>query len=127
MRRRRGHSGHARLVLERIQTLYSMAVDAARRGDVEYARMLTGLIRRLSQRNRVRPPRAVKRGICKNCGAPLLPGLTARVRLRSQGRGFAYRVITCLECGWVHRYPYKPYKTRIRAGAGGGPGVQPQG
>ena len=114
-------------MLERTRILYSMALEAARAGDLEYARMLTGLIRRLATRNRVRPPRSIKRGICKNCGAPLIPGVTARVRLRSQGRSFAYRVVVCLECGWIHRYPYKPYKSRSSGRQGGGGVGQPQG
>jgi len=99
------------LVRQRSEILYSLAVEAVRAGDVEYARMLTSLIRRLSERNRVRLPRRLKRGICKNCGAPLLPGLTARVRLRSQG-GMSYRVVVCELCGWIHRYPYKTRSTR---------------
>ncbi|WP_460124540.1 ribonuclease P protein component 4 [Stetteria hydrogenophila] len=86
--------------------LYRLAVDAVRAGEVGYARMLTSLIRRIAERSRVRPPRWVKRGICKNCGAPLIPGVTARVRLRSQG-GMSYRVVVCSLCGWIHRYPYK--------------------
>ena len=90
------------LVVQRIKILYDEAENAVRRGEKHYAKTLTNLIRRLSQRNRVRIPRRIKRGICKKCGIPLIPGLTARVRLRRQGKT-TYIVVTCLECGWIHR------------------------
>lgn len=98
-----------------LRGLHELAVEAARRGDYEYARMLTILTRRITERTRVRPPREVKRLVCRNCGVPLIPGVTARVRLRGQG-GLSYVVVTCTVCGWLHRYPYK---TRRRGGGGG--------
>ncbi|MMZ63235.1 ribonuclease P protein component 4 [compost metagenome] len=106
---------------QRYEILYTLAVEAVRRGEAEYARMLTSLMRRIAEKTRVRIPRRIKRGICKNCGAPLVPGLTARVRLRSQG-GMSYRVVTCKLCGWLHRYPYKtrrPAAPRSREGLNG--------
>ena len=108
-RRRRRHANRRaleRLVRARIRILYEAALEAARRGDLDYSARLGGLIRELSTYTRVRIPRDVKKGLCKHCSAPLIPGLTARVRLVSQG-GFSYKVIRCLRCGWIHRYPYK--------------------
>jgi ribonuclease P protein subunit RPR2 len=98
------------LVVQRIRILYNLAVEDTRRGDLEHARMLTSLIKRLSTRNRVRIPVNVRRGICENCGVPLIPGLTSRVRLVQDGNSSKI-VMTCLLCGWIHRYPYKPLKT----------------
>lgn len=96
----------ADLVVQRILILYNMALERARSGDYEQASRLGLLIKELSMRTRIRIPRSVKRGLCKNCSLPLIPGVTSRVRLRSQGR-FSYRVVTCSRCGWMHRYPYK--------------------
>jgi len=106
-RRRRDQKRRLRaLVHERVQILYDQAVEAARRGDLEYAARLGGLIRELSLSTRVRLPRHIRRGLCKRCNTPLIPGVTSTVRLVSQGR-FSYRVIRCLNCGWIHRYPYR--------------------
>ncbi|MCE4606474.1 MAG: ribonuclease P [Desulfurococcales archaeon] len=95
------------LIIQRMRILYDLAVEDARKGDFEHARMLTRLIKRLSMRNRVRIPLDVKRGICENCDVPLIPGLTSRIRLVNDGRSSRI-VVTCLVCGWMHRYPYKP-------------------
>ena len=94
------------LVAQRIRILYSIALEAARKGDHTQASRVGSLIRLLSMRTRVRIPRNIKRGLCKNCNMPLIPGVTSRVRLRSQGK-FSYKVQTCINCGWIHRYPYK--------------------
>lgn len=109
--RKRRHKKRSRrilsdLVLQRMSILYDMALERARSGDYEQASRLGSLIKELSLRTRVRMPKRLKRGLCKNCNLPLIPGITSRVRLRSQG-GFSYRVLTCLRCGWMHRYPYK--------------------
>ncbi len=93
-----------------MRVLYNLAVEDARSGEFEHARMLTRLIKRLSTRNRVHIPLDIKRGICKNCGVPLIPGSTSRIRLVHDGRSSKI-VVTCLICGWMHRYPYKPSKT----------------
>jgi len=109
-RSRKRHLYNRDLVLQRIKILYKIAVEEARKGNIEYSRMLTGLINRLSTRNRVKLPRNVKRGICRNCGAPLIPGVTSRVRLERDGRT-SRLVVRCLICGWIHRYPYKPQRS----------------
>jgi len=91
---------------QRILLLYRKAVAEARRGDIEYARRLTALAWDIYKSTRVHAPRWFKRGLCRRCLAPLIPGVTARVRLHSQG-GFSYVTVTCLLCGWTRRYPYK--------------------
>jgi ribonuclease P protein subunit RPR2 len=97
------------LVQQRMQILYNQAVNDIRKGDIEHARMLTHLIKKLSTRNRVKIPINIKRGICKNCGVPLIPGLTSRVRIIRDGRTSRV-VVTCNVCGWIHRYPFKPHR-----------------
>ncbi|MCE4620136.1 MAG: ribonuclease P Rpr2/Rpp21/SNM1 subunit [Desulfurococcales archaeon] len=113
------------LVRQRIQILYQLAVEAAKRGDYEYASRLGGLIRELSSSTRTRIPRRIKRWMCKQCNIPLIPGVTATVRLRRQGK-FSYLVIRCRHCGWIHRRPYKKGKggrsgKLERTGEGGPP------
>ncbi len=94
------------LARQRIGILFGLSLDAVRRGEYEYARMLVGLIARISRANRARLPRRLKRRICKNCNIPLVPGVTARYRLRRDGAR-SWLVVRCLLCGWIHRYPYK--------------------
>jgi len=102
-------SKHSRLYTDiarqRIIRIYKLAVERARQGDVEYARRLGLYAWNLYKSTRVRIPRYIKRGICRRCGTPLIPGLTARVRLHSQG-GMSYVTVTCLYCGWMRRYRY---------------------
>ncbi len=93
------------LVRQRYERVFKLAVESLRRNDRGYARELASYMLEMARRTRVRIPRSMKRSICKNCHIPLIPGLTARVRLRSQSRRFKYRVVTCLECGYIHRYP----------------------
>ena len=102
-RRRRAYRD---LVRQRMEILYRLAVDNVRRGEVDQASRLGDAIWRLHIETRVRMPRWMKRSLCKKCHTPLIPGVSARVRLRSQGR-LSYKVIKCIRCGWIHRYPYK--------------------
>lgn len=95
------------LVRQRISIVYSIAVDSVRKGEREYARRLGSYIREMSRRTRVRAPKPIKRSLCKNCNIPLIPGLTATIRARSQSRKHKYIVVKCSECGYIHRYVYK--------------------
>ncbi len=85
-----------------IAALYREAVEALRRGDVELARRLTREAEEVRRAARLRKPRFLRFGVCRNCGAPLVPGLSARVRLHPERR--ITRVsVTCLICGYVFR------------------------
>lgn len=46
----------------------------------------------------------VKRFICRQCNVPWIPSVSCRVRLRSR-QGASRMVYTCLECGFIRRYP----------------------
>ncbi len=71
-------------------------------GDVELARRLVAEAEEVRRVARLRKPRFLRLGVCKNCGVPLVPGLSARVRLHAEGR--ITRVsVTCLYCGYVRR------------------------
>ncbi len=104
--RRKAQKIYRDLVLQRIRHVYSLALEEARKGNIDYSAELGQYIKKLSRESGIRLPREIKRGICKRCGVPLIPGITARVRLQTQG-AFSYIVITCVRCGWIHRYPYK--------------------
>lgn len=95
------------LVRERYEIVFSRALEAAKLGDYDYARMLAKYMIEMVKATRVRMPRIMKRSICKNCYLPLIPGLTSTIRFRSQSRRFSYKVVKCKACGFIHRYPYK--------------------
>jgi ribonuclease P protein subunit RPR2 len=79
----------------------------ARSGEMRFARRYLKLARKIGMRYTVRIPVHLKRMTCKNCMGPLLPGLTSRSRIRS-GR----KIVTCLECGHVSRYPHTVNKQK---------------
>lgn len=104
---RRGRGKKSRLQLEcandRIRTLYGLAFNRARQGDLDLARRYTSLARKIGMRYTVRIPPHLKRTTCRSCFVPMIPDITARTRIRS-GRV----IMTCLECGDVMRYPFRP-------------------
>ena len=103
---RRGRGKKRPLVREaaadRIETLYSLAFNMAGAGELDLARRYLILARKIGMRYTVRIPTRLKRSICKRCRSPMIPDLTSRIRIRD-GR----RIVTCLECGQVMRYPFK--------------------
>jgi ribonuclease P protein subunit RPR2 len=63
-----------------------------------------------SSRNRLPLPPKQRHWICRGCTVPLLPGVTARVRIKA-----GQRITTCLECGRIRRLGGGPgYHRRIR-------------
>ena len=111
---RRRLQGLAReLAVLSVRRLYREAVEAARRGELGLARELVARAEELRRTLRLRKPRFLRRGVCRNCGVPLVPGVTASYRLRRDGR-VTRLVVTCLVCGYKHRYVL-----RVRRGSGG--------
>ena len=94
------------LAVQRARILYDLAVTEARKGSYERARRYITLALRLIEKANARKPVFLRRGTCKNCHAPLIPGLTCRVRLRGN-RKHIIVTKTCLLCGWVRRIPCK--------------------
>ncbi|MGA1848091.1 MAG: ribonuclease P protein component 4 [Thermoplasmatota archaeon] len=86
---------------DRIESLYSLAFNMARAGELDLARRYLNLARKIGMRYTVRIPTRLKRSTCKGCRVPLMPNITSRIRLRD-GR----KIVTCLECGHISRYPY---------------------
>nr|WP_245521921.1 ribonuclease P [Staphylothermus hellenicus] len=94
------------LAIQRMRYLYKLALDRTRSGDYDLARRYIELIIKYAHKARVKPPKYIRRGYCRKCKIPLIPGLTARVRIQSEGKGSRV-VVTCLLCGWRRRYMIK--------------------
>lgn len=93
------------IAVQRMYILYRLGVEAVEKGRIEYAQRYGELIKRISMRCRVSIPKSIKRWICKNCSAIMVPGYSVRIRSRRKGK--TLRVITtCLICGWMHRYEF---------------------
>ena len=92
-----------RLAVSAVERLYSLAVEAARRGELELARELVARADEVRRTFKLRKPLFLRRGVCRNCGVPLVAGVTASYRLRRDGR-VTRLVVTCLVCGYKHRY-----------------------
>lgn len=89
------------LARQRIARMFKFAMEAVKT-DPALANRYVEIALRISMRTRVRIPRDLKRMVCRDCGALLLPGITSRVRVR-QGRQ-PHVSVTCLSCGRVKRY-----------------------
>jgi ribonuclease P protein subunit RPR2 len=92
----------ADLAVERIERLFELAEVAAKAGQEQRSDRYTQLARAIGMRYRVRIPQRLKMQLCKRCHRLLIPGKTARVRLRGE-----YMTTTCLRCGEQMRRPYK--------------------
>ena len=92
------------LAIQRAKILYSLAVTEVRGGNYERARRYVDIALRIIEKANVRKPLFLRRGACKHCHIPLIPGLTCRVRIRSN-RKYIIVTKTCLLCGWVRRIP----------------------
>ena len=119
--------GLAREIAARsLRRIYAEAVELARRGDYETARLLVGEAEEVRRAARLRRPRYLRRGVCRNCGVPLVPGVTAVYRLRRDGR-VTRLVVTCLVCGYKHRYILRVRRGRRRGAGVDGDSSRPAG
>ena len=92
------------LAFQRIMLLLSRA-DEEVYIDEGLARRYVYLALRLASKARIRIPRDLRRKFCRKCYTPLIPGFTARYRIRS--RREKHLVVTCLRCGYIRRYPLR--------------------
>ena len=97
---------------QRITRLFTLGEMEVRQGRIELARRYGELIYRIAAKAGVRIPRAIKRRICRKCKVILVPGLTMRVRIQSEGSRGSRVVVTCLKCGWIRRYYIKVSRSR---------------
>lgn len=110
---RRDKAEERRLARERIDRLFQLAEAQALAGRLDRADRYAQLARRVGMRYVVPLGRAHRRRVCRECGAYLLPGRTARVRAR-EGK----MALTCLKCGAVKRFGYGREQRARRAHGG---------
>ena len=88
------------MAAQRIRQLFEMA-DEIFKQDPMMSKRYVYLARRMGMRHRVRIPAELKRRVCKECGAYLVPGANCRVRIKNN------MIITmCMDCGRLMRKPY---------------------
>ncbi|MEM4717182.1 MAG: ribonuclease P [Desulfurococcaceae archaeon] len=94
---------------ERINILFSMAIEKTRNGDFELARRYVEIAIRVASKAGVKLPKKYKRSYCRKCYVPLIPGYTLTIRVKNVGKHtrVTYR---CLKCGWVRRFVVKKSK-----------------
>jgi len=93
------------LALQRIKRLVRFA-EQVRSVEPELANRYGELALAIARKAQLRYPDFLKARVCRRCGAWLVPGFSARVRLRRRGE-MKYIAVTCLRCGYVRRYPLK--------------------
>ncbi|MGC8982708.1 MAG: ribonuclease P protein component 4 [Desulfurococcaceae archaeon] len=94
------------LAVQRFSLLFRLALEATRKGDYALARRYVEIGLRILRKAQLRPPKKYKRRYCRKCLAPLIPGITLSVRIRSEGKGSRV-VYRCLLCGWIRRFMIK--------------------
>ena len=97
-----------KIAKERIKLLFRMAASLVDKNP-EISRRYIKLLRKIGLRYNVRLGKEIKRSICKNCNALLIPGKTARVRINSRNKTI---IIRCLACGSIKRYGYAKEKKK---------------
>lgn len=87
---------------QRSLILYSLAVRYVKENRFDRAReyIMRGV--RILLKARARKPIMYRRWVCEKCHIPLVPGVTARVRIRGT-RSHLTIVKKCLMCGWINR------------------------
>ncbi len=107
MRRDKGRE--RRIARERIDILMDLAHREAKRGFHARVERYVALAKRIGMRYNIRFPHSLKRRLCKNCNAYLLPPTNCRVRLTGGTIS-----IFCFRCNKYTRIPYIREKKKAR-------------
>jgi len=99
------------IAVQRIDRLLALAAEEAKKGKEKRSDRYVQLARNVGMRHRVRIPSDLRMWLCKGCHSFLIPGKSARVRLRK-----GYIMTTCLKCGMQMRRPYKAPRPPSRRG-----------
>ncbi len=91
------------IALERVKRLLDFASKIFKENP-ELAHRYAEMAWKLKTRYNLKLPKPLKLKICRKCQKLWVPGKTCRVRLRSNQ---PYMSITCLNCGYIKRIPYK--------------------
>ncbi|WP_292461227.1 ribonuclease P protein component 4 [Methanothermococcus sp.] len=92
------------IALERIDILMNLAEEEAKKNRMDRAKRYAELSKKISMKMRMPFPKKWKRRICKKCGAFLIFGKNARVRIKSN-KYPPHIIITCLDCGNAIKIP----------------------
>lgn len=84
----------------------SHAVLAINPENIEMSRFLASTMKAVAEKVVFKLDPSIKRTTCKHCHALLIPGVTARVRVRRKRE--RHIVVTCLDCRMVRRYLCRP-------------------
>jgi ribonuclease P protein subunit RPR2 len=95
-----------KIARERIDKLFDLAEKEFKKNPERSIRYIE-LARKIGMRYNVRLPKQMKRKFCKSCNILLKPGVTSKVRIDSKNK---VKVIKCLKCNRIYRYPYKKRK-----------------
>ncbi len=76
----------------------------------ELAKRYVEIALAISKKSGVPVPRQFRMSYCKKCHAFLMPGVTARFRLRGKNR--KRLVVKCYSCGRIFRYPIQKHTTK---------------
>lgn len=84
----------------------SHAVLAINPENIEMSRFYASTMKAVAEKVVFKLDPSIKRTTCKHCHALLIPGVTARVRVRRKRE--RHIVVTCLDCRTVRRYLCRP-------------------
>jgi len=84
----------------------SHAVLAINPENIEMSRFYASTMKTVAEKVVFKLDPSIKRTTCKHCHALLIPGVTARVRVRRKRE--RHIVVTCLDCHTVRRYLCRP-------------------
>ena len=102
MRRGKKPRWQQKIARERIQILFSLAEKELKKHPERSQRYIQ-LARKIGLRYNIRLTKEQKRKFCKGCSIPLVPGVTAKIRMDSKKRTL---IIKCLKCNRIYRHPY---------------------
>jgi len=101
--RKREQMEKRRVAAERVDVLFTLA-ERVFPYEPELSNRYVEIALAVQRKTKIRIPRKWKRRYCRRCHSFLVPGVNARVRLRS--RPYPHVVVKCLKCGHIMRFPY---------------------
>ncbi len=100
------------LAKQRFYQLVDLAFEMARKGEVDLASRIGYQAFKVARKGGYKIPKRVKRKFCRRCFTPLIPGVTATIRIRN--KGVPTITVRCLNCGYVRRYPARKKEEKER-------------
>jgi len=94
-----------KIVREYVDKLMSEAIRVAVSGNVELGEKISMMAKRLAKWAGLRIKKKWKYFFCKRCKSFIMPGITSRVRIRTNRS--PHITIYCMKCGGYRRIPIK--------------------